>query len=946
MEDFQEHAEQIFVTALGLDPNKRAAYLQNVCGSSPELKARVEKMLQDDELAGSFLERPLFDHLSPHVIRDKQIPSQDADAGPGDAAGTRPYNSQFNSGDILFDRFQVVRFIARGGMGEVYEVKDRQLRGVHVALKTILSQYAADPLMQERFEREVLNAREVVHPNLCPIYDIFHWNRPEGRLTFLTMKLLAGETLAARLARAGPIPAPEASPIIRQVGAGLSAAHDAGILHRDIKAANIMLDASGGEVYACVTDFGLARGALAETTSLTVGGVAGTPGYMAPELYYGGTPSKTSDVFSFGVVVYQVLTGHLPLLTLNHNSDSIIAALTHNLPLPWRQLLRGCLEPNPDLRLKDIPSALQLLAQTSIEDNDSLHHSSFLTRRKMIALTASGCVAVAGAAWLERDKLIDWFEPLPSKRFVALMAWPPGESQSVVLTILDSIGNRLAREEARVKDLLIISFSDLREGANAVQSPASSVAALGANLVLAVSLHTSHSLLTLSLQVLDAVSQKKLRGIGIKRAPDQLSSIVEEASKAALALLDLPPGEPLINDEEEKIRVSALALRNFSEAEQLVNQPNDTGLTEAITKYQQAVTNDPHFALAYARLARAYIQLYAAKGSAANLGLAEGNASLALRFNPNSASGIFSEGLCLLYLGKPSDAVGYFAKALQIDPGNPEIPLREAWAFRDLGRFKEAEQAFRDLIKVRPNYWPAYDALGWVLWRQAKYQEAANAYDAAANAASNVALPLANLGALYQELGKHDEAIAALNASLKRSPNEEAFLGLGDIAFIDGKFTAALDYYQRAAGQNPKNDVIWRNIADCYAVLGQPTLVQKNYAKAAQILSDHLTMNPSDGASWATLAFYHAKIHDTAHAEADMGKAQGASDVESQFMIVQALALLGRKEEAMQLLLKCMDRGLAPIEVDAALDLGGLRKDPRYISRVPKPRTKDGIKAS
>jgi eukaryotic-like serine/threonine-protein kinase len=98
----------------------------------------------------------------------------------------------------------VIRFIAKGGMGEVYEVEDRQLRGVHVALKTVLSQYAADPLMQERFEREVLNAREVVHPNICPIYDIFHWKRPEGRLTFLTMKLLAGETLSARLGRAGP----------------------------------------------------------------------------------------------------------------------------------------------------------------------------------------------------------------------------------------------------------------------------------------------------------------------------------------------------------------------------------------------------------------------------------------------------------------------------------------------------------------------------------------------------------------------------------------------------------------------------------------------------------------------------------------------------------------------------------------------------------------------
>jgi eukaryotic-like serine/threonine-protein kinase len=946
MENLQEHAEQIFVTALALEPGERAAYLQNVCGSSPDVRARVEKMLQEDDLAGSFLERPLFDHLLLEVIPGRHVTPEDMDTRTGDAPGSRPHIPQFILGEILCDRFRVVRFIAKGGMGEVYEVEDRQLRGVHVALKTVLSQYAADPSMQERFEREVLNAREVVHPNLCPIYDIFHWQRPEGRLSFLTMKLLAGETLAARLTRTGPIPDPEASLIVRQVGAGLSAAHEAGILHRDIKAANIILDGFGEKVYACVTDFGLARAALGETTAQTLHGVAGTPGYMAPELYYGGTPSKASDVFSFGVVIYQILMGRLPRLSLNHHSNSTVAALTHNIPPPWRQLLKGCLEPNPYLRLKDIPSALQFLAQTPIEVDDSLHHSSFLTRRKMIALTATGCLAAAGGAWLERDRLVDWFEPLPSKRFVALMAWPPGESQSVVLTILDSIGNRLAREEARVKDLLIITFNDLREGANAVQSPTSSVAALGANLVLAISLHTSPSLLRLSLQVLDAMTQKKLRGVEIKRAPDQLSSMVEEASKAALALLDLPPGEPLINDQEELDRVSPLTLRIYSEAEQLANQPNDTGLNEAIMKYQQALASDPHFALGYAHLAKAYLQLYLDNGDAAYVGLGERNAELALRFNPNSASGLLSQAVALLYSGKTDAAFDYFSKALHIDSDNPEIPLRKAWGLQSVGRFKDAEQAFRDIIKMRPNYWPAYDAMGWVLWRQGKYLEAASEYSAAANAAPYVALPLANLGALYLELEKHDEAIAALNASLKRSPNEEAFLSLGNIAFTDGKFTAALDYYQRAADQNPKYHVTWRNIADCYAVLGQPALVQKNYAKAAQILSDRLAMNPSGGAGWATLAFYHAKIHDTAHAEADMAKAQGTGELESQFMLVQAMALLGKKEDALQLLLKCMDRGLAPIEVEAALDLGGLRKDPRYISRVQKLRTKDGPKAS
>ena len=207
MEDLQEVAEQIFVNALGLDPSEREAYLQSACQSSPEVRERVEKLLKEDDLAGSFLNRPLFDH--PPAAGD-DVTARNSHSPRGHGADTHPYTPRFIRGDVICDRFEVIRFIAKGGMGEVYEVEDRQLRGVHVALKTVLSQYAADPLMQERFEREVLSAREVVHPNICPIYDIFHWKRAEGRLTFLTMKLLAGETLSARLARAGPIPEPEA----------------------------------------------------------------------------------------------------------------------------------------------------------------------------------------------------------------------------------------------------------------------------------------------------------------------------------------------------------------------------------------------------------------------------------------------------------------------------------------------------------------------------------------------------------------------------------------------------------------------------------------------------------------------------------------------------------------------------------------------------------------
>jgi eukaryotic-like serine/threonine-protein kinase len=938
MEDLQERAKQIFVHALGLDPPKRAAYLRTACGSSPEVKARVEEMLIEDDPAGNFLEHPLFDRPPPENIQGEGDATQDVNSRTGHFAASHTHTSQFISGEVICERFRVVRFIAKGGMGEVYEVEDRQLRGVHIALKTVLSQYAADPLMQERFEREVLNAREVVHPNLCPIYDIFHWKRAERRLTFLTMKLLAGETLSARLGRAGPIADPEASLIIRQVGAGLAAAHAAGILHRDIKAANIILDGSGEKVYACVTDFGLARAALGETTALTLHGVAGTPGYMAPELFYGGVPSKASDVFSFGVVVYQVLTGRLPHPTLNHTPADSLSALTESLPQPWRRLVIGCLEPNPDLRFKDIPTALQSLTQAPVGQKENQASAGFLTRRRVIALAATGCAAVAGGAWLEREKLIDWFEPLPAKRFVALMAWPAEDSTPVVQTILDSIGNRLARAEAYVKDLLVVSARDVPPGGVSLTTPDKSEVSLGANLVLTASVQQDPSHAHLRLQLLDAGSQRVLRGTILSCAVAEIAALTQQAADQAAALLRLPHKEKPVSDAEELRNVPQDVMQAYSEARQLAQEPNHSGLQQAIGKYQHALELNPHFALGYAMVAKAYVEQYFVTREPANLDLAGRNAANALRYNPNSAMGLFSQALVLLYTGNAVGALKLFAKALQADPGNPEVLLYQAKAFENIGKdhIEDAERVYRQIIAERPNYWPAYNNLGVLLARKGDRKGAAEAFANAGSAAPAVALPMANLATTYIQLGRREDARAALTECLRRGENEDLYLALGNLDFEDGKYNDALKAYQHAGKLDPKDHMVQRDIGDCYAMLGNLQLEKASYLEAARLLSSSLQTDSQDGLGWANLAFYHAKTGDFAAADVDIrnAEAHGGTDLESQFTITQALAVMGRKKEALSRLEWCLNCNISSAELDLATDLKDLRKDPAFLGYV------------
>ncbi len=283
----QETVKRLFESVLSLQPTQRQAFLDRECGVDLELRRIVEELLADDARAGSFLLHPPLEHVDKAALFEQLIawPTLPLDSTYDISSG--PRGEQLKPGQTLNDRFVVVRCIAKGGMGEVYEAEDRYLQRTHVALKTILPHIADNPSFRKRFEREVLLAHEVSHPNLCPIYELYHCDEPPPEFLFLTMKLLPGKTLTGRLKDGPSLATNEKIAIVKQISAGLVAIHDADIIHRDIKPSNIMLDGSGPDLRLWITDFGLARVFESETTLHSQRAVAGTPGYLAPELNSG-----------------------------------------------------------------------------------------------------------------------------------------------------------------------------------------------------------------------------------------------------------------------------------------------------------------------------------------------------------------------------------------------------------------------------------------------------------------------------------------------------------------------------------------------------------------------------------------------------------------------------------------------------------------------------------
>ncbi len=320
-----EEVKVILAEALELDPATRTSYAREAAGHDPELLSELIRLLEQDSGGSGFLSRPAF-------VGARPLPNLDA-----------PF---FPPGNIVADRFRIVRFIAGGGMGEVYEAEDLRLGG-RVALKAFHRHMTLDNGFSRYCAGEILLARRVTHPNVCRIFDLVQHADPLSgeTITLMSMELLEGRTLAAYLKEMGQVPYSEALEWIKQLARGLEAAHDAGIIHGDLKPANIMLSPQPGKNHlrAVLLDFSIAVPAEPEARAVDFIR-AGTPDYMAPEQANEGPLTSAVDMYSFALLLIE-------MLGLSRPPDLQSSAAARQIP-PWAaRALEHCLEPDPARRI-------------------------------------------------------------------------------------------------------------------------------------------------------------------------------------------------------------------------------------------------------------------------------------------------------------------------------------------------------------------------------------------------------------------------------------------------------------------------------------------------------------------------------------------------------------------------------------------------------------------
>jgi hypothetical protein len=343
-------------------------------------------------------------------VRTATAPLGTADSRAGEVQAASGGAWLFAPGHELAGRYVIRAFIARGGMGEVYEAFDTHSGGA-VALKALLP--AGDPARrEERLKREVVLARKVTHPNVCRVHDVGHESVSGAvgvTVPFVTMELLYGETLAAYLARSGPIPLEQVTPIVEQLVAGLDAAHAAGIVHRDFKPHNVILVREGTDRRAVITDFGLARAMSTEHGNVITTDFAGTPAFMAPEQVLDQPVTPATDVYALGLTLFEMVTGRRPFDAESPFANAMkrvqtdaprASTFVRELDARWDAAIARCLARDPAHRFAragELLTALRADVPVVVMSSPPRWTESYRRGARWLVV-ATAAVAVAAAA--------------------------------------------------------------------------------------------------------------------------------------------------------------------------------------------------------------------------------------------------------------------------------------------------------------------------------------------------------------------------------------------------------------------------------------------------------------------------------------------------------------------------------------------------------------------
>jgi eukaryotic-like serine/threonine-protein kinase len=844
----------------------------------------------------------------------------------------------------LLGRYRILEKIGAGGMGVVFRAHDERLDR-DVAIKTLPKLGEVTEPARRQFRREALSLAKITDPHVAMAFDFGH----DNGTNYLVTEYVPGLTLDTKVA-GRPLPEAEVLDLGKQLASGLESAHSYGVIHRDLKPSNLKVTPDGR---LKILDFGLAF-VLKKENDLTATAPlsetysdAGTLPYMAPEQLKGQHPDARADLWSAGVVLYEMSTGRTPFKDLS--GARLIGAILDQAPMPPREVnpkiseglervIMRALQKDPKERYQSAGDLRIDLANLEETGTGPIHHRLLSPQARSknwqwwLLVAAVALLGIAGLWWQR-------YRRVPAVREERMMAVLPFESvandpptNALGLGLTQTVTAKLV-QAVDGGHLQLVSTRDLVQ--RGVKTSDQARREFGTDLVLEGSLQQNGDRLRVTWSLVDPRTHTQLAANTVTGSAEDVFGLQDNLFDEVLETLSLAidPGRLRALEQRPDTKPAAydFYLRGRGYLEDYQSQDN---LEKAIAEFEHAISVDNNYSPAYAAMGLAYTTGFQWKDRGKDwLEKAATQCDRALAITPQLAEGHTCLGNVFFSKGRYEDAVQQFQRSLDLDHNNDEALRSLAAAYQKLGNAAAAEEAYRKAISLRPNYWGVYSAFGTFYYNQARYSDAVGMFNKTIELAPLYYNGYSNLGAMYLLLGKYPEAVKALTRSIALRPTADSYGNLGTVYFYMRRYADSADSLQQALKIDPNDWLNWGNLGDTlFQIPARRAEAKSAYQKAIDLANARLEVNPRDALTLAFTADYCAVLDREVQAREKLARAleTAPSDADVLFRAAILYNQFGNSDKTLDFLTKSVAAGYSRTVIRDTPDFDRLKDDARF----------------
>jgi eukaryotic-like serine/threonine-protein kinase len=865
-------------------------------------------------------------------------------------------------------RYRIEALLGQGGMGRVYKAYDKDLDRT-VAIKVVREGAIGQSDALKRFKQELVLASKISHKNILRIHDM----GDVAGLRFISMAYVEGQDLQHIIRDNPKMPMERVLKFAQQIAEALAAAHAEGVVHRDLKPQNLLVDKTD-QIFVC--DFGLAKsfeeGAIGMTRT---GAFLGTPRYMSPEQVEGKPADGRADLYAYGLILYEMVTGDVPFtgestlkVMYQRIQEKPKSPKTLNPDLPnWLvRLIMRCLERDPDARYQN---AYEILADLQGSNSMSGVSRSGISRsgsqsviiqipefanHKWVWIVAS-VVAVlllalaippvrhlipglrGGAKEIAGNSETSGIPPISSGRFIAVLPLQVLGDQSQLGFLAQGIQEALSAKLFQLKGVHVTS-ADAAAKADQKQSLQKIARNLGANMLVQGMLQGNGDKIRIILNLEDVANGKRVWSQQFDGVAADLFTLEDQIYAQVVSAMDVTPTNEENANAGSRPTQNVAAYELYLRGENALRKPGGKDIEAALEYFNQALKVDGTFALAYTGIANASMHMYGINKDGLWIQKALAAAQQAEQLNDklpevhSTLGGVYSAS------GKNAEAVAELNRAIALAPNSDQAYRRLGGAYLGAGQDGPAIAAFQKAIQLNPYYWMNQNVLGDAYYQLGNYPKALEAFQQVTVLEPDIAVGYENVGNIYLQQGKYQDAIPYFQKALQIEPYWSTYANLGTAYFFLKQYTDSTGMFEKAAELNPNDTLTLVNLADGYRAGGQQDKARATYERAIAAGFKELQTNPQNAAVMDEIALAYAKTGNATQADAFIRKARGIDKDNLGYIYDEAKidATLGRKKEALDLVREALEKHYPAQFVASDPDLVNIQNDPAFAAMMKK----------